>query len=46
MKSYNSSHPILLTSLAIKIVVLVVLHHFIEPGLQNMVHFEFMLNEA
>lgn len=37
---------ILLTLLGIKIVVLFVLQHFIEPGLESLVHFEFMLNEA
>lgn len=37
---------VLLTPLGIKIVVLFVLQHFIEPGLQSLVHFEFMLNEA
>lgn len=26
--------------------VLFVCQHFIEPGLQSLVHFEFMLNEA
>lgn len=30
----------------VKIVVLFVLQHFIEPEIQSLVHFEFMLNEA
>lgn len=43
---FKQMFSVLLTLLGIKIVVLFVLRHFIEPGLQSLVHFVFMLNEA